>query len=274
MLFPTQKTAEHCRSFIQRRLLDDDHTLRLQPQPQQQGNARLVHLFISSEDKSSITWANLHIVLFPEDAIPIAKEFWQHTGLGISSRLAEKWLSLLPKGGSLNPCLTNTNIVPDRPAFKPHNRYYYYYYSAAKLSKPTPAATQTRIPPARLDVVKELNPDQSVYLEERYGRNLLPLSAAAVAKQVLRLRIAKILLGRNANDLDGQPNVVREDNLDGTGGACGITEAFADDVYLYPCGMAAIWYAHNMLLSICSQAKSICFGSAYCLRFYIPLPYD
>jgi len=161
-------------------------------------------------------------------------------------------------------------VVPNRPAFKAHNRYYNHYYSAAKLSKPTPA--QTPIPPARLNVVEELNPDQSVYLEERYGRNLLRLPAAAFAKQVLRLRVAKVLLGKNAEDLDGHPNIVQEDNLDGTSACVGITEAFADDVYLYPCGMAAIWYAHNMLLSICPQAKSICFGSVYSFHFYIPLP--
>ena len=255
MLFPTQKIAEHCRSFIQRRL----NALC------SQGNARLVHLFITSEDKSlnaSDFSADLHIVLFPKDAFPIAKEFWQHTGLGISSRLADKCLSLLPEGGSLNPCLTNT--VPSRPAFKAHNKY----YSAAKLLNPP--SPQTPLPAARLNI-EELNPDQSVYLEERYGRNL-PLTAAAFAKQMLRLRVAGVLLGKNANDLGEQPNIVQEEKLDGTS-ARGIMEASADDVYLYPCGMAAIWNAHNILLSIRPQAKSVCFGSVI---IFIPdsLPYN
>jgi len=104
-----------------------------------------------------------------------------------------------------------------------------------------------------------LNPDQYIYLEERYGRNL-PLTAAAFAKQILRLRVAGVLLGKNANDLDGQPSVVQEDGLVGTS-ARRIPEASADDVYLYPSGMAAIWNAHNILLSVRPQAKSVCFGS-------------
>ena len=246
MLFPTQKIAEHCRSFIQRRL-----NALCSP-----GNARLVHLFISSEDKTSDFSADLHIVLFPQDAFSIAKEFWQHTGLGISSRLAEKCLSQLPEGGSSSPCLKDAG--PSRPAFKTHNRH----YSAAKLSKPP--SPQSPLPPVRLNA-EELNPDQSVYLEERYGRNL-PLTAAAFAKQVLRLRVAGVLLGKNPNDL------VQEAKLDGTS-ARGITEASADDVYLYPCGMAAIWNAHNILLSIRPQAKSVCFGSVIVFILY-SLSYD
>ncbi|EJD47016.1 PLP-dependent transferase [Auricularia subglabra TFB-10046 SS5] len=40
-------------------------------------------------DAPSGTDINLHVVLFPEDVLPRAKAFWQHTGWGISSRLAD-----------------------------------------------------------------------------------------------------------------------------------------------------------------------------------------
>jgi len=92
MLFPTKRMAEQCQSYIQYRS-------QLVKEPV---SGRLVHLFICPEDKNNLNYreklssdsivsncADLHIVLFPGDAFSIAKEFWQHTGMGIFSRLAE-----------------------------------------------------------------------------------------------------------------------------------------------------------------------------------------
>ena len=96
MLFPTHRIAAHCRSFIERRSSILGASM----------NARLVHWHLLSPDDaqcipktdtSSIggSSVDLHIVLFPPEGLAIAKGFWQYTGSGISSRLAEKCLSLL-----------------------------------------------------------------------------------------------------------------------------------------------------------------------------------
>ena len=39
--------------------------------------------------------SEIFMVVFPSTSMPAALEFWQHTGLGISSRFAERYLSLL-----------------------------------------------------------------------------------------------------------------------------------------------------------------------------------
>ena len=216
MLFPTRKIANYCRAFVQGRL----------DQSGANGKARLVQLLICSESvKSSPTdiSVDLHIVLFPKDAFSIAKEFWQHTGLGISSRLAERCLSLLSDGLSLSRA---SKIQSSHYGIKGHNRHY-----SAKSSNPY--FTQPSILPS---ITKE---EYSDYFEERYGRNL-PVTAASVAKGVLRSRIAQGLV---ANQPRGRTSFVS-----------------ADDVFLYPCGMAAIWNAHRLLLDVRPPGKSACFG--------------
>jgi cystathionine gamma-synthase len=224
MLFPTQKIANYCRAFIQERLTQSDAG----------GIARLVQLLICPDgvkkgnetDHSSPTdiSIDLHIVLFPKDAFSIAKEFWQHTGLGISSRLADKCLSLLSDGSSLPPSPTNQSS-----GHKCHNRHYSAKFPKSPSTSPTISAEE-----------ENLNVEHANYFEERYGRNL-PIVAASAAKSVLRSRIAQGLVANQTRPRT--PSVS------------------ADDVHLYPCGMAAIWYAHRLLLDIRPPAKSVCFGS-------------
>jgi len=226
MLFPTKKIADYCRAFVQERLSKTGAS----------GSARLVQLHVCPDgvrkdgkaDNSSPTdiSIDLSIVLFPKDAFSIAKEFWQHTGLGISSRLAEKCLSLLSDRSSPCPSPT-TQSSGHRYGIKGHNRHY-----SAKSSNPL--STQPILSPS---TEEGLNAEHTDYFEERYGRNL-PAIASDAAKSVLRSRIAKGLV---ANQVQPRPSVS------------------ADDVYLYPCGMAAIWHAHRLLLDVRPPAKSVCF---------------
>ena len=224
MLFPTQKIATYCRTFLQERLTKFGRD----------GTPRLVQLLICPDDiKRDATntrpcdaSADLHIVLFPKDAFCIAKEFWQHTGLGISSRLAEKCLSLLSDGSSMAPSPTN---ISNGYGLKGHNRHYSAKFSKPPLTHPmiTPSSTK-----------EELNAEHNNYFEERYGRNL-PVGAASAAKSALKSRIAQGLV---ANQPPSRTISVSP-----------------DDVYLYPCGMAAIWNAHRLLLDVRPSAKSVCF---------------
>ena len=252
MLFATQTIAEQCRTFIQQR----SATLGAPV------TARLVHLFICPEDKQNnsvvtkddqsiaSSCADLHIVLFPSDAFPIAKQFWQHAGLGISSRLAEKCLSLLPVD-TPNVQRPISPILGRIPG-KEQNRH----YSAVKSRPTSPPAVQLS-PTSPLSAVEDSNPD-SVYLEERYGRNL-PLHAASLAKRVLRSRVAGTLIKGNIYDCVNDSGSEKNELVVGPS-VRGIADVAAEDVYLYPSGMAAIWSAHNIALSVLPPAKSVCFG--------------
>ncbi|KAJ6619484.1 pyridoxal phosphate-dependent transferase [Mycena sp. CBHHK59/15] len=248
MLFPSQKIADQCRSFIQERSLQSGSPVF----------ARLIYFLICPEDKLKqgpcvhedaaplcSAPASLHIALFPEAAFPIAKQFWQHTGMGISSRLAEHCLSLLPSDHTFVPNgLQNT----PRKALNKH-------YSAKKT-------TQTPSPPeSRLLRSEDLDLDHSVYLEERYGRNL-PITSAAAAKRALRRRISGVLVRDNPSDCSDGPCAGDTNFLLGPSsrGVKGMSE---NEVYLFPTGMAAIWNAHNLSLAVRPAKKSVCLGFPY-----------
>jgi cystathionine gamma-synthase len=248
LLLPTKRIAEDCRSFIQDRC-----------QSESPPNIRLIHFVIFPENKQSprdlncrrsppapSACADLHIVLFPADIGPVARQFWQHAGLGISSRLAEHCLSMFSEDISSHqppsPALS-------RPPSKPMNRH----YVSKSFSKPKGDLSVHISPPSSPNNSEALSLDQIVYVEERYGRNL-PLSLALSAKQSLRRRIAGVLIHDNPTTPTGD----REAQLGpSTRGVAAVAE---NDVFLYPSGMAAIWSAHQLVLSVRPPGKSVCFG--------------
>ncbi|PPQ72984.1 hypothetical protein CVT24_000297 [Panaeolus cyanescens] len=247
MLFSTHKIAEQCRTFIQQR-----STVLGSPV-----NARLVDLLLSQEDKvgNQVNSENvarpaiqLHIVLFPGDAFSVAKEFWQHTGMGISSRLAERCLSLLPVEAPVSAPRPTSPVSSRYPA-KGHNRHYSAVKSSCKLPAPQVPAISA----------EDLSKDHSTYLEERYGRNL-PISSAAFAKKALKSRVAGVLV---RDHHDGGESGAEEKELVVGPSTRGVSDVAPSDVYLYPTGMAAIWNAHNLALQAMPTAKSVMFGFPY-----------
>ncbi|KAI9062092.1 PLP-dependent transferase [Trametes sanguinea] len=246
MLFPTRKIAEQCREFMIHRSIKAGS-----PVP-----VRLVQFTICPDVADpSAPCQELHIVIFPGDQFPLAKQFWQHAGLGISSRRAERCLSLLQEqsGSPDSPPPTN-----GRPPVKPGNRH----YSAKSLGKSppsSPAPIHARYGGSIAEQSAELlNKDHLNYLEERYGRNM-PLESAGAAKRAMRRRIAGVLVRDTPNDWStaGDKGVALGPS---TRGVEGVTE---DDVFLYPTGMAAIWSAHQIILTTRPAAKSVCFGFSY-----------
>ena len=256
MLFPTQKIADQCRSFML------DHSTRTGSPV----HPRLIHLLICPEDKEtksalkdsdygvssasvSSACADLHIVLFPADAFPLAKQFWQHSGMGISSRLAEHCLSML----SDEPTQPQ---APSPTISRLSNKGLNKHYSVKGSSNPSSPNRDYFAESAQVD---DLNADHSVYLEERYGRNL-PLTSAASAKRALRRRISGVLVRDSPDDCLGEPCAGGQDFELGPSSR-GVADVSENDVYLYPTGMSAIWNAHNLVLGIRPPAKSVCFGS-------------
>lgn len=82
MLFPSRKSAEMCIDFLRAEessASSDDFRI-----------VELVHSDLSQQTKLNLySWLALYAVIFPAAKFKIAKAFWQHTGLGISSRRAE-----------------------------------------------------------------------------------------------------------------------------------------------------------------------------------------
>ncbi|EJC97727.1 PLP-dependent transferase [Fomitiporia mediterranea MF3/22] len=237
LLCPSKKTAEFCREFM----------IAQSPDPTSPVPVRLIEFFICPEDSSvpsSSTCVDLHIVLFPSDAFPLAKKFWQHTGMGISSRTAERCLAMISESPT-------SPTSEDRPAqrkapSKPQNRHY-----AVKSPSPVPPEEESSM-------------DVASYLEERYGRNL-PLGYAAAAKRALRRRIAGVLVHdscNNVNDTQNYPSAGREEVELGPSSR-GVENVTEDDVFLYPTGMSAIWWAHHLALLTRPAQKSVCFGFPY-----------
>ncbi|KAI9438721.1 PLP-dependent transferase [Lactarius indigo] len=208
LLFPSRKSAEACRAFLAARDV----------------LARVVQHCIS--DRLCV----FH-VLFPRDQFSTAKQFWQHTGLGISSRLATRCLSALASASS------PTSSTP--PHFKPGA---HRHYASKPAREPSGGTTEP------------LGTDQSVYLEQRYGRNL-DVAAAELAKGAMRRRIAGVLV-RDESAAGGEAEVEVAQSVRGVA----VTE---HDVFLFPTGMSAIWSAHQLALDVRGAKKSVCFGFPY-----------
>ncbi len=208
-------------------------------------------------------------MLFPEHIFPIAKQFWQHSGDGVSSRLAERALAFMgerppsplattPKeepgtavveqsasAAIINESESETTMTAKSKMMYSRNRHY--------SRKPSQVVNQ---PPtfSKSNDEDSLSIDHATYLEERYGRNL-PLTSAKIAKSALRRRIAGELLPHE------EPDTVHGGDLK-RGGSKFVTE---NDVYLYPCGMSAIWHSHKIIRGLRERrgaecGKSVCFG--------------
>lgn len=202
----------------------------------------------------------LQILLFDTQHFPTAKAFWQHTGDGICSRMAERALAFLgetPAGSQGGiPCSPSDRQAKHFPYSK--NKHYSRRTSSIPPSPTVPVAPATKLPERPGEPVSDelLTSDLTTYLEERYGRNL-PLFNAPLAKQALRRRIAGGLLPS-----DERFGTVEDVARAAGSGKKAVSE---DDVYLYPGGMSAIWHAHD-LCRVARRAKgetegkSICYG--------------
>jgi cystathionine gamma-synthase len=288
LLVPSKKVADCCRNFMQ-------------DQFEKQGKGHLsvrevqfcMVLPRSNSDDSSrasssspppetvedpiSSQLSIHIVLFPESAFPIAKTFWQHTGDGISSRMAAACLDLLDRAECVNGISQKQPLSISRPrqnsaqsvklevseATSPtavrsygRNRHYARANGSGVTSSVAPPPVSSSASDSKPSAPTSTDSDadmilseHSTYVEERYGRNMATIEAPR-AKRALRKRIA----GVASDEVQGG----EVDVMNRSGEAI----AEEEDVYLYPTGMSAIFHAHQLTLKA-KEEKSVCFGFPY-----------
>ena len=243
MLFPTPRIAKRCVEFIKTRAPEitpaDLHvvTLELDPASNVPEVLRSIAPAVSA-------------VIFREDIFPIAKQYWQHSGDGVSSRRAEFCHGLFNEG----------LLVPERSLPSPHSPQQkpfrgpkrYHRPSSMDIMKGGNGSDRT---PGNGKKEEELAEaiESSRFLAERYGRNL-NLSQVENAKSAIRRRIAGVL----THDVDLSKSLPAMDS-----NARGITNLNEDDIYLVPCGMNAIFTTHQLLLKAREPRKSVEFGFPY-----------
>lgn len=199
-------------------------------------NIHILEFNFCSLGKGSPVWAGISAVFFPLGESKIAKQFWQHTGDGISSRRAELCLETYETYENKSYVATTNNHPPSRVSKGPR-RY-------SRLPDKVEYKPAVQIPEVETGV------DCSQYVEERFGRNLDPAFIDS-AKLAIRRRIAGTL----------KPNVGLQDALGLLSEEGRLGEGFSEnDVYLYPTGMSAIYNAHRLLMSTRGPKKSVCYG--------------
>lgn len=241
MLFPGRLTALRCIEFIKAKA----------PAPIQE-NLDVVHLVLDNSNPAAVPLKPIHptisAVLFMPDAFSYAKQYWQHSGDGVSSRRAEFCHGLLSQGLLVPDDSHKAPLSPVRKVPCRGPRRYQRPMSAdeiAAMTSPKPAKGNSPAPDSE---------ESSRFVEERFGRNL-DISFVERAKTAIRRRIAGTLT--SDIDLKNHPLPQEEPSNRGIGS---LTE---HDIYLYPCGMNAIFNTHRFLLSARGSQKSINFGFPY-----------
>ncbi|CAO3627722.1 unnamed protein product [Cunninghamella echinulata] len=272
-LFPSRRVAERCRSFMKQYYT---------PAHDRMGLIRIAECSIAPLDNSSeLQTVSIYLVLFPNDAFSVAKQFWQHTGDIISSRMAEYSLRILDQNESTTQASSTTQAIEE--SIKPKHGMGRYGRKGGPtttsnekvsiLSTNQQQQTKKEIIEKEIEDKEVEDVDQHFYVEERYGRNL-PVEYADRAKRALKCRIAGVLTEEelanqdtlfNKNDLPTitttEKDLEQQRQRKGDREIKGLSE---DDVYLFPSGMSAIFHAFRLATIVGDEKlRSVCFGFPY-----------
>ncbi|KAK0713858.1 cystathionine gamma-synthase-like protein [Lasiosphaeria miniovina] len=245
MLFPTRQIAKRCVAFVKSR-----------GPPGVARNPEIIHLVLDVANPASAALEplgpSIAAVMCSQEAFPFAKQYWQHSGDGVSSRRAEFCHGLF-KDGLL--CFDDGPKSPSAAAQKPcRGPKRYRRMSSIDAGKTPISSDASPTSPAKEPGVIREAQESSRFLEERFGRNL-DIAFVEPAKSAIRRRIA----GAVTSDHELSTSPIPEMNANSRG----IVNLKEDDVYLFPCGMNAIFNAHRALLDIRGSMKSIDFGFPY-----------
>ena len=236
ILFPSKATASRCKQFFYAKVPElspsDVRILSLQPTAAE------------TADGESIM-SGLYCVLYPKEHASVAKTVWQHTGDGISSRRGEFCLKALRNGHLQEESTSPTPKHNPRPTKGPR-RYQRDSLTDIHFANGTNGDNN--------DPNNSEGKEFASFVEERFGRNLNP-QLAQRAKIAVRRRIAGTLL--NSPDLSESIPALETSPMQRT------KDLSEDDVYLFPCGMSAIFNSHRTLLESREKRISVCFGFPY-----------
>jgi len=245
MLFPSVAAATRCQKFFYDKVagLETDTVRLLQLEPN------------VSKKRVEIIFSGLSCVFFPKDSFSVAKQVWQHSGDGISSRRGEFCLKAL-RDGILQPVSGPAKAKSEELFAKGPRRY----QRGGSLNGVVPQASGGRDAGATDKAWNALeDKDSAEFVEERFGRNL-NATLASKAKLAIRRRISGCLT--DDSELD---QALANSSGDCNSRQRGLTE---NDVYLYPTGMSSIFNTHRILLAHAERRgheplQSICFGFPY-----------
>lgn len=225
MVFPSYKAAKRCREFIKAKSENPQlprRVLQLSTPPP-----------ATDFEKSSKIELTIGIVFFPAEEFSLAKQYWQHSGEGISSRMAEYVKEELFEVQK-----------KDQSRLLSRNKQELQAQSIQRKSPSISASIRANSQSQNEEVEREFN----TFIEQKYGR-VLDMKFAPEAKVALRRRISgEADKSQGKEKAKTKRGVVIDEN----------------DVYLYPTGMASIFHAHQaLLLSEETPKKSVCFGFPY-----------
>ncbi|ABN67744.2 cystathionine gamma-synthase [Scheffersomyces stipitis CBS 6054] len=234
MIFPSYKVAKRCRQFIKEKSEKSLVVRVLQLSTPAPAN---------EEERSTVIEATIGVVFFPADVFPLAKNYWQHSGEGISSRMGEYISRALFESES-------RSISPSpRPSIRAANSNLKQELQVQSIQRKSPSISASIRSPS-FTVSEEEIKEHDTFIEQKFGR-VLDLKFAKEAKIALRRRICG-KVDKSHNQKEEMEKARRGKNLSET------------DVYLFPSGMASIFYAHHVLLNVSKKPKkSVCFGFPY-----------
>ena len=247
-LFPTERVAKGCLAFLPLRepsLSSDSVYCR----PWTFTSSTPSDAEEQGVEPSASNTTTIYAVFMPAEHFSVGKQYWQHTGDGISSRLAEHCLRLIGETpASSNPSASssialqqtstgqrdhpNTQPEPSRHQFSApkrgfsRNKHYGKKSSAALEAIMASSATPVEAEDHGANGNGRHEEDQlgegssssqpggaedlSTYIEERYARNLAQ-SQAPLAKVAMRRRIAGVLKETNSGKTPTIASHVREE---------------------------------------------------------------
>lgn len=246
MLFPSLATARRCQNFFADKVeglgTGVVHILQLE-------------LVINQKKSHETSFSGLACVFFPKDHFGVAKQVWQHSGDGISSRRGGFCLKAL-REGFLQPITAASKPKAEELYTKGPRRYQKSTSQNGIISNIAPSLDTTASADSETETEDK---DFAQFVEERFGRNL-NIKLASQAKLAIRRRISGCLIDDSELDqaLASSTETVNKRQT-------GLAE---NDVYLYPCGMSAIFNTHRILAANAESRgqaprKSICFGFPY-----------
>ncbi|KAK3950206.1 pyridoxal phosphate-dependent transferase [Pseudoneurospora amorphoporcata] len=253
MLFPTPTIASRCVDFIRSRAPVDVCS-----------NLQVINLVLDMSNPEARALEplcpSISAVIMPQDGFPFAKQYWQHSGDGVSSRRAEFCHGLF-KDGLLRPDteLRNADASASAKPCRGPKRYQRQASLDAGGNQQPNVHGNVNGTTGETVMIQET----SRFLEERFGRNL-DLSFVQPAKSAIKRRIAGALRSAD-HDLGGSHSLSEKQMSSNTRGIANLRE---EDIYLFPCGMNAIFHAHRALYSIrtppgSTPLKSVNFGFPY-----------